>query len=74
MTDDILMKLHVHNRTKVIYIQYKFHEISFIGNLVMAEDVEGWKDGWMCNAKPLEEGKYMIDLLIYSLSELDSLS
>ena len=32
-----LMKLHVHNYTKVIYIQYQFHEISFISYLVIAE-------------------------------------
>ena len=32
------MKLNVHNHTMVINIQYKFHEISFIGYLVMAED------------------------------------
>ena len=32
------MKLHMHNYTIVIYIQYKFHEISFIGYLVMADD------------------------------------
>ena len=38
MTDDILMKLHVHNHTIVIYIQYKFHDIPFIGYLVIAED------------------------------------
>ena len=35
---DTLMELHVHNHTIVICIQYKFHEISFIGYLVMAED------------------------------------
>ena len=32
------MKLHVHHHTMVIYIQYKFDEIPFIGYLVMAED------------------------------------
>ena len=32
------IKLNVHNLTKVIYIQYKFHEILSIGFLVMAED------------------------------------
>ena len=32
------MKLNVHNNTMVIYIQYKFLEILFIGYLVMAED------------------------------------
>ena len=31
-------KLHVHNLTIVIYIQYKFHNIPSIGYLVMAED------------------------------------
>ena len=37
ITDDTLMKLHVHNQTKVIHIQYRFQEIPFIGYLVMAE-------------------------------------
>ena len=32
------MKLNVHNNTMVIYIQYKFQEISFIGYLGLAED------------------------------------
>ena len=32
------MKLHVNNHTIVIYIQYMFQEIPFIGYLVMAED------------------------------------
>ena len=32
------MKLNAHNNTMVIYIQYKFQEIIFIGYLVMAED------------------------------------
>ena len=32
---DIQIKLHVHNLTIIIYIQYKFHDI---GYLVMAED------------------------------------
>ena len=40
IADDTLMKLHMHNTTMVIYIQFKFQEISFIGYLVMAED---WK-------------------------------
>ena len=38
ITDDTMMKLIMHNNTMVIYIQYKFQEISFIGYLVMAED------------------------------------
>ena len=38
ITDDILMKLHVNNHTMLIYNQYEFHEIPFIGYLVMAED------------------------------------
>ena len=38
ITEDTLMKLHVQNHTMVIYIEYKFQEISFIGYLVMAED------------------------------------
>ena len=38
MTDDITIKLYVHNLIVVTYIQYKFHEIPFIGYLVMAED------------------------------------
>ena len=32
------LKLLVHSLIMVIYIQYKFHEIPSIGNLVMAED------------------------------------
>ena len=32
------MKLHMHNHTMVIYIQYKFHEIPSIDYLVTAED------------------------------------
>ena len=36
ITDDTLMKLHMHNHTMVIYIQYKFHEIPSAGYLVMA--------------------------------------
>ena len=38
ITNDTLIKLNVHNNTVVIYIQYMFQEISFIGYLVMAED------------------------------------
>ena len=38
ITDDTLMKLHVHNHTMTIYIQYEFHEMSSIGYKVMAED------------------------------------
>ena len=38
ITDDTLMKLHVHNHTMVIYIQFTFHEIPFIINIVMADD------------------------------------
>ena len=36
VTDDILMKLNVHNNTVVIYIPYKFQEISFIGHQGLA--------------------------------------
>ena len=32
------MKLHMHNHMFILYIQYKFQEISLIGYLVMAED------------------------------------
>ena len=32
------MKLHIHNYTMVIYIQYKVHDIPFNGYLVLAED------------------------------------
>ena len=44
ITDDILMKLNMQNNTVVIYIQYMFQEISFIGYLVMAADgkIIGW--------------------------------
>ena len=38
IADDTLMKLHVHNSTMILYIQYKFQETPFIGYLVMAED------------------------------------
>ena len=34
----------------VIYIQYKFNVISFIGYLVMAEDRDGQNDGQVDNA------------------------
>ena len=36
--DGTLIKLYVHNHTIVLYIQYKFHKIPFIGYLVMAVD------------------------------------
>ena len=47
ITDDTPIKLHMHNPTLIIYIQYKFHEIPSIGYLVMAEDQksDGWMDG-----------------------------
>ena len=52
MSDDSLMKLHVHNSIIVIYIQYKFHEILFISYLVMAgegrmdrQTENGWTEG-----------------------------
>ena len=38
MTHDTQMKFDLHNHTMVICSQYKFHEIPFIGYLVMAED------------------------------------
>ena len=38
MTNDFLIKCHMHNCSKIIYMHHKFHEISFIGYLVMAED------------------------------------
>ena len=44
------MKLHVHNRTKVMIIQYKFNEIPFIDYLVMALDGRGRTDG-QCQTK-----------------------
>ena len=31
ITAGTLVKLHVHNHTMVIYIQYEFHEIASIG-------------------------------------------
>ena len=40
IADDTLMKRHVQNHKMFIFIQYKFQEISFIGYLVMAEDVK----------------------------------
>ena len=43
ITNDTLMKLHVHNHTIAIYIQHKFHEIPSIVYIVMAED--GKTDG-----------------------------
>ena len=44
---EIVMKAHVHQHTMVIYIQYKFHEIAFIGYVDMAEDgkTDERKDG-----------------------------
>ena len=38
ITRDILMKLHAHRRTIVIYILYNSEEITSIGYLVIAED------------------------------------
>ena len=39
ITDDTLMKLHMYKHTMVIYIEYKFHEVSSsICYLVMSED------------------------------------
>ena len=38
ITDDSLTKHHIYNHNIVIYIQYKFQELPFIGYLVMAED------------------------------------
>ena len=38
IANDTLMKLHKHNHTMFIYIQYNFHEIAFLGYLVMAQD------------------------------------
>ena len=38
ITDDKLTKLHMHNHTIIIYIQYNFHASPCIGYLVMAED------------------------------------
>ena len=35
-SDDTFMKLHVHNHTITIYIQYKFHESPSFGYLVIA--------------------------------------
>ena len=48
ITDDTQIKLHLHNLTIAIYIQYKFHEVSSIGYLVMAEDrkSDGRTEGW----------------------------
>ena len=38
ITNDTLMKLHMHNHTLVIFILYKFNESTCIGYLVIAED------------------------------------
>ena len=38
LTDDTWMKLHVHNNSMVIYIQYMVQEIPSTGYKVMAED------------------------------------
>ena len=48
ISDDILMKLHVHHNTMVIYIQYIFQIIPFIYYLVMVEDRKTGrqKNGW----------------------------
>ena len=44
ITDNIPIKLHIHNLTMVIYIQ--FHELPSIGYLVMAEDgkIDRWRN------------------------------
>ena len=46
MTDAMLMNLYVHSHTMIIDIQYKIHDIPFIGYLVMAE-TDGKMDGMM---------------------------
>ena len=39
ISDDTTIKLlHAYSHIRHIYIQYKFHDIPSIGNLVMAED------------------------------------
>ena len=40
ITDDIEMKLHVHNNVLVIQIYFKFHQISVNGYLVMAHIID----------------------------------
>ena len=48
ISGDILMKLHVHHQTIVLYIQYKFDVIPSIEDIycVMTEDrkTDGWAD------------------------------
>ena len=44
VTDETPIKLHVHNLSMVIYIQYKFHEILSNGYLVMAENGKNHKN------------------------------
>ena len=73
ITDDTLMKLYVHNHTMVfIYIQYKFHNIPYIGYLVMAEDRnrDERKDGWATpNLYPPKAGdNYAVHALFTQLS------
>ena len=55
ITEDILMKIHTHNHTMVLFIQHKFHEIPSIGYLVMAED--GKTDGRTDGRKHRTEGR-----------------
>ena len=46
-TDNTTIKLHMHNyHTMAIYIQYKFHDIPSIDNLVITEvrKADGWTD------------------------------
>ena len=59
----------MHNYTMVIYIQYKFHEIPFIGYLDMAEDRqrERWTKGRLTNIPPpLAGDKKLIAFIFYS--------
>ena len=74
-TDDTLMKLHVHNHSMVIYIQYKFQEILFIGYLVMAEDKKSLKfrqskgyNSAMTEDTPIKLHVHNLTMVIYIFS------
>ena len=56
------MKLHIHNYTMVIYIQYKVHDIPFNGYLVLAEDGKSLK-----SIQTKGNNSYIIDTTLVKL-------
>ena len=62
--DDTPMKPHVHNFTMVIYIKYKFHELTSIFYLVMAADgkADGRTDGEIGRTDGKTEGQHQTNI------------